>query len=115
VDTFYLRRDISPSDAKTIILETIIAFKFIFPLANVMEVKFVGIKDNSMDGDETVRRKELRNKKSGRKLMSVTTRCSTVRLQLILKLVTRVTVKIMKDFSASILSSWYWPLLRNVK
>jgi len=63
VDTFYLRRDISPSDAKTIILETLIAFKFIFPLANVMEVKFVGIKDNSMDGDETVRRKELRNKK----------------------------------------------------
>jgi len=63
VEGFYLRHDICPSDAKAIILESIKAFKYIFPGLKVVYVKFNGVKDNTKDGDETIRQKEIRNKK----------------------------------------------------
>jgi hypothetical protein len=62
VETFHLMRGMSPSDAKTIILEVMDAFRLLFPSVQYVHVKFDGVNDFSWQKGERVRDIELYNR-----------------------------------------------------
>lgn len=61
VETFYLRRGILASEAKSLVLEVMGAFRILFPKITTVEVSFLGVEDNTMEGDERLRDKEIYN------------------------------------------------------
>jgi len=61
VETFHLKRGIVTSEAKSLVLEVMDAFRILFPRVIAVEVNFYGITDTSMEGNERVSDKEIYN------------------------------------------------------
>jgi len=49
------------SEAKSLVLEVIAAFRYIFPSIKSIEVSFIGVTDTTLEGDERICDKEIYN------------------------------------------------------